>query len=65
MNNGNFKGYDKVLPTTNPLTNDQIPKLLKEKRYPEIEQYIKDEAKDFIEAYQKLKLEMPLLAGHF
>jgi hypothetical protein len=64
MNQGNFIGYDKVLPKTNPLTNDQIPQLFKEKKYPEIIQYIKDEANDFIKAYQIFKKEVPSLAKH-
>jgi len=63
MNKGNFRGYDKVLPKTNPLTNDKIPKLFKEGNFPEIVQYIKDEANDFIKAYQILKREIPSLAN--
>jgi hypothetical protein len=61
MNDGNFKGYDKVLPKTNPTTNDMIPQLYRERRYPEIIQYIKDETKDFIKAYQIFKKEIPQL----
>jgi hypothetical protein len=63
MNKGNFKAYDKVLPKTNPLTNDQIPKLFREGKgkYPEIVQYVKDEATDFIRAYQVFKKELPSL----
>jgi hypothetical protein len=61
MNNGNFRDYDKVLPKTNPLTNDQIPQLIKEGRFSEVMQYIKDEAQDFIKAYQVFKKEMPSL----
>ena len=64
MNNGKFIGYDKVLPKTNPLTNDKIPQLFIERKYPQIIQYIKDEAKDFIKAYQIFKKEMPSLAKH-
>lgn len=64
MNNGNFTGYDKVLPKTNPLTNDKIPQLHKDGKHPEIIQYIKDEAKDFVKAYQIFKKEMPSLAKH-
>ena len=52
MNDGNFRGYDKVLPKTNPTTNDLIPKLYSEKKYPEIIKYIEDETKDFIKSYQ-------------
>ena len=61
INKGKFKGYDKVIPKTNPLTNDKIPQLYKDENYPEIIQYIKDEAEDFIKAYQILKREMPKL----
>ena len=64
MNNGNFIGYDKVLPKTNPLTNDKIPQLYKDEKYSEIIQYIKDEANDFIKAYQVLKKEIPSLTKH-
>jgi len=59
MNNGNFMGYDKMLPKTNPLTNDKIPQLIKDGKYPEVIQYIKDETQDFLKAYQILKKEMP------
>jgi hypothetical protein len=65
MNNGNFIGYDKVLPKTNPLTNDKIPQLFLEEKYPEIIEYIKNEATDFIKAYQTFKGEIPSLTKHF
>jgi hypothetical protein len=64
MNKGNFTGYDKVLPKTNPLTNDKIPQLFIEEKYSEIIQYIKDEANDFTKAYQVFKREMPSLTKH-
>jgi len=64
MNKGNFKGYDKIIPKTNPLNNDEIPKLLRDGRFPEVLQYIKDEATDFIKAYQVFKKEMPSLVKH-
>ncbi len=59
MNGGNFKGYDKILPKTNPTPNDTVPKLFGEKKYPEIIKYVQDEAKDFIKSYQTLKRELP------
>ena len=34
LNKGNFIGYDKMIPKTNPLTNDKIPQLLIEEKYP-------------------------------
>jgi len=61
MNNGNFKDYDKVIPKTNPVTNDRISQLFLDEEYSEIIQYIKDEAKDFIKAYQIFKKEIPSL----
>jgi hypothetical protein len=61
MNDGGFIGYDKMIPRTNPTTNDMIPQLYREGKYPEIIQYIKDEAKDFIKAYQIFKKEIPRL----
>jgi hypothetical protein len=64
MNNGNFKDYDKVIPKTNPVTNEQIPQLFLDEEYSEITQYIKDETKDFIKAYQIFKKEIPSLKKH-
>jgi hypothetical protein len=63
VNEGNFKGYDKLLKKGKHI-NKQIPELYMQKKYDEISEYIKEEAKIFIEAYQKLKKEMPLLAKH-
>jgi len=61
INNGKFVGYDKVLPKTNPVTNDKIGQLYKDEEYSEIIQYIKDEAKDFTKAYQIFRKEIPSL----
>ena len=61
INNGKFKNYDKVIPKTNPIENKDIPRLFREGKYPEIIQYIKDEARDFTKAYQILRREMPSL----
>jgi len=62
INDGNFKGYDKVLDKKGKLANVIVPKLYKEKKYREIVKYIKEEAKTFTDAYQKLKKDMPSLA---
>lgn len=62
INNGNFRGYDKVLDKKGKLANVKVPSLYKEKKYAEIIQYIKDEAKVFINAYQKMRKKMPSLA---
>ena len=59
MNNGKFRGYDKVIPKTNPLENKDIPELYRQGEYEQIVQYIKDEAGDFITAYQIFKSEIP------
>jgi hypothetical protein len=64
MNDGNFKGYDKVMAKTNPTTNDMIPKLFEEKKYAEIVKYIEDEAKDFTTAYQIIKKDIAQLRDH-
>jgi DNA polymerase elongation subunit (family B) len=58
MNGGNFKNYDKIIPKTNPTTNDLCPKLYQQERYQEIIKYIEDEAKDFVKAYKILKKEI-------
>ena len=58
MNGGNFKGYDKVIPKTNPTSNDLCPKLYQEARYDEIIKYIENEARDFVRAYQIMKKEI-------
>ena len=62
INDGNFKGYDKVLDKKGKLANVIVPKLYKEKKYREIVKYIKEEARTFTDAYQKLKKNMPSLA---
>jgi hypothetical protein len=61
---GAFKDYDKVIPKTNPLENKDIPRFFRERKFPEIIQYIEDEAKDFIKAFQTLKREMSSLTKH-
>ena len=60
VNNGNFLGYDKILPKSSPLSNDKIPLLYEERKYSEIVKYIEDESSDFLKAYQIMKKEMPL-----
>lgn len=60
MNRG-FKGYDQVLPKTNPITNDMIPQLYRDQNYSQIINYIMDEAEDFVNAYQLFKRELPSL----
>ena len=62
VNNGNFKGYDRVLDKKGELAKVDVPRLYKEEKYQEIVQYIKEEAKTFVDAYQKLKTRMPSLA---
>lgn len=65
MNGGSFKGYDKLIPKTNPTTNDMIPQCYKDGECDKIIQYIEAEAKDFIAAYQILKKELPQLKQLF
>jgi len=59
--NEGFRGYTSIIPKTNPIENKEIPQLFQEGEYPQIIQYINDEAEDFIRAYQTLKREMPKL----
>jgi len=63
VNEGSFRGYDKLL-RKGKRVNEQIPELYMQRKYDEIVEYIKEEAKTFIEAYRKLKKEMPPLAKH-
>ena len=64
INNGNFKGYDRVLDKKGELAQVRVGQLYKEKRYSDIVKYIKQENEVFIKAYQTLKKEMPSLAKH-
>lgn len=64
INNGNFKGYDRVLDKNGELDEVKVGNLYQQKKYAEIIQYIKEETEVFIKAYQKLKKEMPSLAKH-
>jgi len=61
MNSGRFTGYDEIITKTSPISNKDIPRLFKSKKYDEIVQYILDEADDFIKFYQMLKSKMPSL----
>lgn len=65
INNGNFKGYDKVIPKTNPIENKEISELYKNEEYDRIIGYIRDETNDFVRAYQILKREMPKFRSLF
>jgi len=64
MNNGDFVGYQKLMPKTNPIENKDISEFYRKGKFAEIIQYIKDETQDFIKVYQTLKREMPSLAKH-
>jgi len=63
VNEGNFRGYDRLL-KKGEHANEQIPELYRQKKYDEIVKYVKEEARIFIEAYQRLKKEMPSLMKH-
>ena len=60
INEGNFRGYDKLL-KKGKIANVHVPQLYKQERYDEIIEYIEEEAKIFINAYQKLRKKMPSL----
>lgn len=63
INEGNFRGYDKLL-KKGKITNEQICQLYEQEEYEEIIKYIQEEAKIFADAYQRLRKEMPSLAKH-
>jgi DNA polymerase elongation subunit (family B) len=63
INEGNFRGYDKLL-KKGKITNEQICQLYEQEKYAEIIKYIQEEAKIFADAYQRLRKEMPSLAKH-
>lgn len=63
MNEGNFKGYDRLL-KKGKHANESIPDLYRQKKYDEISEYIKEEAGIFIEAYRKLRKEMPSMVKY-
>jgi len=61
INQGQFRGYDRVIDKEGSLIEVDVPKLYKEHKYSEIIKYIEKEAKMFNEAYQVLKKQMPSL----
>jgi len=61
LNNGRFKDFQKIIPQTNPTKNEDIPILYKQEKYPQIIQYVIDESRDFLKAYQILKREISKL----
>ncbi len=61
LNNGRFKGYNTLMPKTNPTENKDIPELYKQGKFDEIIQYIVDETKDFTDSFKMLKKEMASL----
>jgi hypothetical protein len=59
-NNGSFKGYQRFLGKS-----DQAAKMAQwyyDKNWSMVEQYIKEEAEDFITTYSVLKRELPRIA---
>jgi len=65
INKNNFRGYDRVLDVSGALANVDVPQLYKEKKYPEIIEYIKKETEVFLKALKILKSEMPALQNRF
>ena len=56
-NYGRFTGYNALLGKTDE--NKKVPGWFRDKEYEKIEDYVKREAKNFIETYQVLKKEIP------
>lgn len=64
INNGNFKGWSGLL-KEGKFSNKEIPELYKKGRYEDIIEYVNEEAQIFVDAYQKLRREMPSMAKCF
>jgi len=65
MNRGEFKGAGLDNITNKPHGGGKIPQWYKEKKYAEIESYIKQEAEEFSSFCSKLYKELPLLLEAF
>ena len=65
MNRGEFKGASLHNLTNKPHGGGDIPRLYAEKKYAEIESYIKNEADEFVNLAQWLYREMPQLLEKF
>ena len=61
MNKGEFKGASLHKMTNKPHGGGNIPQLYGEKKYTEIESYIKTEADEFSNFCSRLYVEMPQL----
>jgi len=59
-NNGSFKGYDKLLGKSNLASN--MTQWYYDRNWQLIEQYIRQEALDFVKVYSRLKSELPKIA---
>jgi hypothetical protein len=65
INNGNFKGSKLSWFTNKKDHGHKIPVWYEQKQYQEIENYIKEETNEFIEAYQFLLRELPFFYEKF
>ncbi len=66
INQGKFRGYDKVLDIGgHPVINESIPQLYERGMYEDIIAYIKRENETFLKGLKILKREMPALLVHF
>jgi len=61
INEGRFKGYNKLIPKKLEFINIEVPRLYEKGRYSEILTYIQEETTSFLKIYQILKKEMPSL----
>ena len=59
LNDGQFKGASLDKFTEKQYSGEVIPKWYEEKNYRAIEQYIQEEAREFIKLYQMLKKRIP------
>ncbi len=65
MNKGEFKGASLHKLTNKPHGGGNIPQLYAEKKYTEIENYVKKEAEEFSNFCARLYVEMPQLLEKF
>jgi DNA polymerase III epsilon subunit-like protein len=61
INNSLFKGWNKIVKSTNKYTGEQIPFFYEKKQYDKILEYIQTETKDFLSFYQKIVKLLPQL----
>ena len=65
INNGQFKGYNRVIDPGGSISDVDVPRLYEEGKFQEIIKYIEKKAKLFLKAFQTLKSELPTFRESF